>query len=73
MLEKLGVKFSPEFKDLFEKMVAFKPSQRPTIKEILNHDWMKEITNLNEEEFKKYEEDLIIELKEREENLKKSK
>lgn len=60
---------SPEFKDLFLKMVAFEPSERPTIKEILNHDWMKEVSNLNEEEFKKYEEDLISELKEREENL----
>ena len=73
MFENLGVEFSPEFKDLFKKMVAFDPSKRPTIKEILNHDWMKEITNLNEEEFKKYEEDLISELKEREENLKKTK
>ena len=60
---------SPEFKDLFLKMVAFEPSERPTIKEILNHNWMKEVSNLNEEEFKKYEEDLISELKEREENL----
>ena len=60
---------SPEFKDLFLKMVAFEPSERPTIKEILNHDWMKEVSNLNEEEFKQYEEDLISELKEREENF----
>ena len=60
---------SPEFKDLFLKIVAFEPSERPTIKEILNHDWMKEVSNLNEEEFKQYEEDLISELKEREENF----
>ena len=60
---------SPEFKDLFLKMVAFEPSERPTIKEILNHNWMKEVSNLNEEEFKQYEEDLISELKEREENF----
>ena len=61
--------FSPEFKDLFLKMVAFEPSERPTIKEILNHDWMKEVSNLSEEEFNQYEEDLISELKEREENF----
>ena len=60
---------SPEFKDLFLKIVAFEPSERPTIKEILNHDWMKEVSNLNEEEFKQYEENLISELKEREENF----
>ena len=70
MLKNLGIDgFSPEFKDLFKKMVHLKPSQRPTIEEILNHDWIKEITYLNEEEFKKYEEDLICELKEREVNL----
>ena len=57
---------SREFKDLFLKMVAYEPSERPSIKEILNHAWMKEVTNLNEEEYKKYEEDLITELKKRE-------
>ena len=60
---------SPEFKDLFLKMVAFDPMERPTIKEILNHIWMREVSILSEEEFKKYEEDLISELEEREENL----
>ena len=60
---------SSDFKDLFFKMVAFEPSERPTIKEILKHAWMKEVTDLNEEDFKNYEEDLISELKEREENL----
>ena len=70
ILKDLGIdEFSPEFKDLFKKMVHFKPSQRPTIEEILSHDWMKEVTNLNEEDFKKYEESLISELKEREVNL----
>ena len=60
---------SPEFKDLFLKMVAFDPNERPTIKEILNHNWIREINTLSKEEFKIYEEDLINELKEREENL----
>ena len=70
MLKELGIDgFSPEFKDLFKKMVHFKPNQRPTIEEILSHDWMKEVTNLNEEEFKIYEENLISELKKREVNL----
>ena len=69
MLAKLGIEFSPEFQDLFKKMVNYKPSQRPTIEEILSHDWMKEVTNLNEEDYKKYEENLISELKKREVNL----
>ena len=66
MLKDLGSEFSPEFKDLFKKMVAYKPSDRPTIEQILNHDWMKEVTNLNEVDFKKYEDSLITELKKRE-------
>ena len=66
-LEKSGIKgLSPEFKNLFFKMVAFNPNERPTIDEILKHDWMKEIIKLNEEEFKRYEENLIKELKKRE-------
>ena len=63
ILKDLGIEFSPEFKDFFKKMVAYKPSDRPTIEQILDHDWMKEVTNLNEEEFKIYEDDLIKELK----------
>ena len=66
MLKDLGSEFSPEFKDLFKKMVAYKPSDRPTIEQILNHDWMIEVTNLNEVDFKKYEDALITELKKRE-------
>ena len=69
MLANLGIEFSPEFQDLFKKMVNYKPSQRPTIEEILSHDWMKEVTNLNEEDYRKYEENLISELKKREVNL----
>ena len=64
---------SLEFKKLFIRMVAYDPNERPTIEEILDDDWFKEITNLKEEEFKKYEEKLIIELKEREDMIKKEK
>jgi len=32
--------FSPEFKDLFQKMVALDPKKRPTIEQILAHPWM---------------------------------
>jgi serine/threonine protein kinase len=65
-------KLTNEFKNLFIKMVSFNPKERPTIEQILNDDWLKDITNLNEEEFKKYEKDLISELKEREEIFKTS-
>jgi len=30
-----------EFKDLFSRMVAYKASTRPSLKEIRNHPWMK--------------------------------
>ena len=59
-----------EFKNLFIKMVAYDPNKRPTIEEILNGDWLKEITNLKPDEFKIYEENLIKELKKREEIIK---
>ena len=61
---------SLEFKKLFIRMVAYNPNKRPTIKEILSDDWLKEITNLKPNEFKIYEENLIKELKKREEIIK---
>ena len=38
---------SNNFKNLFVRMVAFNPNERPTINEILNDEWMQEINNLN--------------------------
>ena len=38
--EQAQIRFSAEFKDLFEKMMALDPSKRPTIEEILQHPWM---------------------------------
>ena len=54
---------SEEFKDLYFKMVSFNPKERPTIEEIYNHDWLKEIRDLNDEELKQYEQEFINELK----------
>ena len=34
--------YSPEFKDLFEKMMAFNPANRLTIEQIMAHPWMGE-------------------------------
>ena len=55
-------------------MVAYNPKERPTIEEIYNDEWMKEINDLNEKEFEKYEKDLIKELRAREDiiNINKS-
>jgi non-specific serine/threonine protein kinase len=60
-------KLTNEFKNLFIKMVSYNPKERPTIEQILNDDWLKDIQNLEEEVFKKYEQELVSELKEREE------
>ena len=64
---------SLEFKKLFIRMVAYDPNERPTIEEILDDAWFKEITNLKEDKFKTYEENLIKELKEREDMITKEK
>ena len=39
-------------------MVALNPSERPSIENILNSNWLKEINNLNEEEENKLENEL---------------
>ena len=31
-------------------MVAFEPGERPTFDEILNNDWLKEVSNLSQDE-----------------------
>ena len=66
----INKKLSNEFKNLFIKMVSYNPKERPTIEQVLNDEWFKDITNLKEEELKKYEQELISELKEREEIIK---
>ena len=72
--EIMGLKgLSLEFKKLFIRMVAYDPNERPTIEEILDDAWFKEITNLKEDKFKTYEENLIKELKEREDMITKAK
>ena len=48
-------KISEELKNLYIKMISFNPEKRPTIEEILNDEWMKEINVLNKEEFEKLE------------------
>ena len=57
---KRNIKVSPSFMELFDNLIAFSPSQRPSISEIRNSKWMKEI-NLDllpklKEEFNKREE-----------------
>ena len=45
---------SPEFKNLYLSMVAYEPSERPRIDEILNDPWFKEINNWLKNDINKY-------------------
>ena len=55
-----------EFKELYLKMVAFNPHERPSIKEILNGKWMKEIIDLSENEYMKIKKEVVEKFKKRE-------
>ena len=52
-----------EIKTLYIKMVNFNEEKRPTIEEILNDSWMKEINDLNEMEYKALEQEVYQEFK----------
>ena len=57
---------SEEFKNLYIKMISFNPKERPTIQEIYNDEWLREIRDLNELQLMDLEQELINELKGRE-------
>ena len=70
------IELSEQFKKLYTRMVAFDPEERPTLEEIYDFEWMKEIKEIkdsNPKELKNYEDDLIEELKRREQIMKKQK
>ena len=48
-----NIELSENFKNLYTKMIAYEPKNRPTIEEILAHPWFDEIKNLSKEEEKK--------------------
>ena len=61
ILDKDG-KLSNQFKDLYIKMVAFNPKDRPTINEILNSEWLSDLKDANEEKLLYYKKKMINEL-----------
>ena len=50
---KRNIKVSPNFMELFDNLVAFDPAQRPSISEIRQSKWMKEIKWELKDELKK--------------------
>jgi len=61
-----GLNLTQSFKNLFVRMVAFNPDERPTIDQILNDVWMQEINNLNAEQINVLENELKQEFHNRE-------
>ena len=59
---KVEFDLSPQFKDLFIKMVAYNPDERLSIEKIMEHPYMVEISHANQEQFSLYEDNLINEL-----------
>ena len=49
---------SKELKELFIRMVSYSPNKRPTIQEIFESDWMKEIKNLNKDQLEQLENEI---------------
>ena len=62
-----------EFKDLYLKMVAYEPKERPSIEEIINGEWIKEIKDLNEKEYENLRKEIIKEFRQREEIILSNK
>ena len=69
----VGIGLSEAFKKLYVSMVAFIPQNRPSIEDILNSEWMKELRELDEEQIKELEKDVKEEFKRREEKIEESK
>jgi serine/threonine protein kinase len=54
---------SPKFKNLYLKMVAYNPEERPTIEEIRQDEFLVDIVNSNEQCINKLREKMINEIK----------
>ena len=61
-----NLNLSQSFKNLFVRMVAQNPNQRPTIDQILNDEWMQEINNLNNNQRIALENQVLQEFQNRE-------
>ena len=54
-------KVSDEFKNLYIKMISFKPEKRPRIDEILKDPWFQEINDMTEEQLSEIKEEIMEE------------
>ena len=58
---------SPEFKKLYFKIVSYNEEERPSIDQILNDDWFKEIKDIDSKQYELLEDELKKEFSKREE------
>ena len=56
---------SKEFKELFIWMVAYHPENRPSIQEILSHNWFKSYLEMNDDQKKNLDKEVIKEFENR--------
>ena len=59
---------SPEFKELFIKMISYDPSERPSFEEIMNSEWMREIKEADEEHLNQLKEKMKKEINQSQQN-----
>jgi len=60
---------SEDLKSLYIKMVSYNPDLRPSINDILDDPWMKEVTSLDDKEYSELEKEVYEEFKKREKDV----
>ena len=63
---------SPELKDLFFKMVSYIPKNRPSIQDILSHEWFKSYLELNDNQKEQLNKEIINDFENRKKIIDKS-
>ena len=53
-----NLNLSESFKNLFVRMVAFEPNERPTVDEVLSDQWMQEVNDLNDDQLNALENEV---------------
>ena len=58
--------YSPEFKNLYIRMVSFQEKNRPTVSQVLQDKWFNELINLNNQQLEELEKEVRNEFHQRE-------
>ena len=60
------INLNEQLKNLYIKMISYSPEQRPSIKDILENPWMKEVTSLDDKGYSDLEKEVYKEFEKRE-------